>query len=242
MKKLFPILLFTLFLTGCDNENENTGYNDPELDKYILENYLHDAKQLYLHEIFNNKNHPNYNNPTIDKREVVKILKIIQAVYFSTTAERDSVFEKYQIHGYYCYGLNHLYLKVNTESPAIKKLTSNEFPTGNPSLDKILYTYHFDSTRTFYSYPDFPWLVLFTSHEYNMIPLEEKFESIESIESAELEKGCVGDGNTITLQRNAGSATITFSLGAGDCPAGCIYHKYWEFEVSNGTAMFIRTY
>ena len=75
-----------------------------------------------------------------------------------------------------------------------------------------------------------------------MIPVENEFADVESIVVAEFNKGCIGDGNTITLTRNEDSAIITFSIGSGDCPAGCIYHKYWEFKVSNGVATFVRTY
>jgi hypothetical protein len=46
----------------------------------------------------------------------------------------------------------------------------------------------------------------------------------------------------ITLSRDGDSATITFSIGRGDCPAGCIYHKYWEFRVLNDYAEFVKTF
>jgi len=75
-----------------------------------------------------------------------------------------------------------------------------------------------------------------------MIPIERKFAKIESVEIADFNKGCLGDGNNISISRNGDSTVITFSVGSGDCPAGCIYRKYWEFIVSYGTATFVRTY
>lgn len=76
-----------------------------------------------------------------------------------------------------------------------------------------------------------------------MIPVEKDFNNLPSILIAEFNKGCIGDGNNITLERkDDDSAIITFSIGSGDCPAGCIYHKYWEFEVVNGIAKFIKPY
>ncbi len=35
------------------------------------------------------------------------------------------------------------------------------------------------------------------------------------------------------------NATQYFSIGRGDCPSGCIYRKYWIFEVANGVARFV---
>jgi hypothetical protein len=43
-------------------------------------------------------------------------------------------------------------------------------PTGNQALDDILSTYGFDSVKTAYSYPNFPWLTIFTKKELTMIP------------------------------------------------------------------------
>lgn len=131
---------------------------------------------------------------------------------------------------------------MQTDQPGIINLSNGIFPTGDLDLDTLLNTYHFDSVKTYYSYPNFPWLTIFTKEEYNLIPVENEFEAIESVFIAEFSKVCIGDGNTITLIRNNSSATITFSIGSGDCPAGCIYHKYWEFKVMNGKATFIQTY
>jgi len=75
-----------------------------------------------------------------------------------------------------------------------------------------------------------------------MIPVEKEFAALEPLEVAYFNNGFIGDGNNITLTRNADSAIITFSIGSGDCPSGCIYHRYWEFRVSNGTASLIKSY
>lgn len=235
-------MLLTIFFFGCTKEEKPIDYKQIELTPYIIENYTNDAKQLYMHEIINDSLHVNYYNPILDTNEIDKILKIIQAVYDSDSPERDTVFNVFQIHGYYCYSFNAISLQVQTDDPGIINLSQDSIPTGDLDLDALLATYHFDSVKTFYSYPNFPWLTIFTKDEYNLTPLEDEFEEIESVFIAEFGKGCVGDGNTITLIRNNSSATITFSIGSGDCPAGCIYHKYWEFEVTNGVATFVQSY
>ncbi len=242
MKKILPFIVFTLLLSNCEKEDKIIDNNDIKLDSYIIENYSGDAKQLYFHEIFQDSTHTNYTNPILDDNEINKILEIIQAVYNSNSPERDTVFDIYDIHGYYCYSFNSISLRVDTGLSEIKNLANNKFPTGETELDNILNTYNFDSVKTSYSYPRFPWLTIYTDDEYNMIPIEKEFSDIESIQIAEFSKGCVGDGNSIELSRGDDSATIIFSIGSGDCPAGCIYHKYWEFSVSNGIAEFVKTY
>lgn len=186
--------------------------------------------------------HPNRNNPVLNQNEIEKILKIIQAVYNSDSPARDSVFNKYEIHARYCYSFNSVSLRVKPNEPGVVKLAKDEIPTGEESLDEVLNRYSLDSVKTAYSYPDFPWLTIFTSEEYNMIPISKELEKIPSIEIAEFSRGCIGDGSNISLIRNKSSAIITFSIGHGDCPAGCIYHKYWEFIVKNGEAKFVRAY
>ncbi|TYA71506.1 hypothetical protein [Seonamhaeicola marinus] len=241
MKKILLITALSVLFLNCEEDKMNENDNQ-KLDSFIIENYFFDAKQLYFHEIFQDSNHPNYQNEILDQNEIDKILKIIQAVYYSDSPERDTVFDIHKIHGYYCYSFSSISLKVDTEAPEIKNLVNKVIPTGETKLDDLLNLYDFDSIRTSYSYPKFPWLTIYTDKEFNMIPLEEEFKKVTSIEYAEFNKGCIGDGNTIELTRNDNSATITFSIGKGDCPAGCIYRKHWEFEVSNGSAKFIKTY
>ncbi|MDR2916057.1 MAG: hypothetical protein LBV74_14735 [Tannerella sp.] len=258
MNKWIVFISLIFFMFGCDGEGHLTKSNEPEradnekgndygldkitLDPYIIEHYTRDAKQLYFHEIVQNSSHTDYDNPVLDEDEVTDILRIIQAVYNMDTHERDTVFDVYEIHGYYCYSFNSISLKVNTGLPEIQNLSNNIFPTRGTSLDNILNTYKFDSVQVSYSYPDFPWLTIFTKNEYNMVPIEKEFNKLSSVLIAEFSRGCIGDGNNITLERGSDSAVITFSIGYGDCPAGCIYHRYWEFRVSNGIAEFVKAY
>jgi hypothetical protein len=213
-----------------------------QMDDFISD-YYDDAKQLYFNEIINNTDHPNYNNPELDKTEINKILEIIQAVYHSASLERDTVFDIHKIHNN-CYNLkyNSVSLMVNTELPAIQNLSRGIIPTGDNKLDSVLAAYAFDSVSAYYTYPDFPWLTVFTKNEYNMIPVEKELSMLESVQIAEFNKYCTGDGNRIQLIRGKDSDTVIFSIGRGDCPSGCIYRRYWEFNVSGGVAAFIRSY
>lgn len=115
-------------------------------------------------------------------------------------------------------------------------------PTGGSALDQLLNKYNFDTANASTIYPTFPMITIYTSDSYNLIPVLKEFSDLASISDADFDTGCIGDGNTITLERMDESATITFSIGSGDCPSGCLYRTHWEFSVSNGVATFIRTY
>jgi len=244
MNKIIFLLAVILVLNSCDKSNTTLpGSNEIKLDTFILNNYKNDAKQLYFNEIVHDTTHLNYNNPILDTKEITKILNIIQAVYDLNSPERDTVFDIYRIHGYYCYSFSSIILLVNNDLPEIENLANGIIPTENDALDHILTKYHFDSVYRLPSYPRVPILFVYTSDEYNLIPIEKEFKSLSSITGTEFNRGCIGDGNSIRLTRNNDTANIIFSIASGaDCPRGCSYHKYWEFIVCYGNAKFIKSY
>ncbi|UCS92336.1 hypothetical protein KZP23_16735 [Echinicola marina] len=244
MKTYFYLLILSILMFSCidNNPDEESIYNGIMVEDYILENYYDDAVQLYLEEIYTNEGHFNYNKHELQESEIQKILKIIQAVYNLDVPERDTVFNIHGIHGYYCNSYNSLTIKVDPSLPEMEKLSNDVIPTGNSTLDELLEKYDYDSTRTSYSYPDFPWMTIFFKGTYNMLPIGNEFEQLDGILDVSGFRGCVGDGNTIEVFRGRSSAKIVFSIGWGDCPAGCIHYRYWEFEVRNGMAKFLKSY
>jgi len=210
-------------------------------DTINIQDYNLDARELYYREVYNDSTHFNYNNYLLDTTEINKIFKLIDAIFKLKIPERDSVFIKHKIHSRFCVSYQTLNLKVKTNLPEIQNLVNNVIPTGNENLDYLLKKYNFDSVRTIFNYPEFPWLTIYTPSVYNMLPIQKEFRKLPFVAYAEMNMWCF-DGNNITLKRDKESATITFSIGSGDCPAGCIHHKYWEFRVKSDIAEFIRTY
>jgi len=237
---IYIIILFILLISGCEkNPLPLVDFNSIKLDTFIVNNYTRDAKLLYYNEINSNPNHLNRNNPILDTSEITKILKIIQTVYSSNSPERNAVFNIYKIHARYCFSFNSIVLKVHPDLPEIINMVNRIHPTGNQALDDILSIYGFDSVKTAYSYPNYPFLRIFTKKELNMISAMDRFNANSSIIRAEVDSRCSGDGNTITLERRAHFAKIVFSIVSGDCPEGCIYHKYWEFILIDGKPIFV---
>lgn len=235
-------LLALLFAISCETNDSNESENQNIPGNVDIESYRSDAVQLYYQEIIDNTNHPNYTEAEFDYDQINEIFDLIKAVYELDVPQRDTVFLVHNIHARYCNMTNVLGVNVQTDAPEIQNLAAGVIPTGNEQLDGILEAYAFDSVDVYYGYPDFSWLSLYTSEAYNMIPVAEEFATVNSILQATMYGGCIGDGNTITLERNNDFATLTFSIGWGDCPAGCINHRYWEFRVTNGSAEFIQAY
>ena len=207
-------------------------------DTFIQNRYNGDAVQLYLRDIHNNPQHPNYNQAELDQSGIRRILVYLHLIHSLNTPQTDSVFYVNRIHALYCVGTSGVSLKVNTTDHAIINLADGIIPTGNPQLDEILATWHFDSVRTSYSYPKFPWLTVITKNVYNLIPVVNAFKQVPLFTNAEASGGCF-DGDDISLEYKENKVIVTFSIGYGDCPAGCIGHNYWRFSISDGIAEFI---
>ena len=233
------LILFTFLFAGCEKEIPLNHDNVP-LGAFIKDNYMDDARQLYLREILEDPNHPNYNKAVFDTNEINKILGIFQLVYNLKSPIRDTVFDIYKIHALRCYSLQSIVLNVDVTAPEIIHLANGQIPTGNNALDNILTKYEFDSVKTSYSYPDFPWLSIYTKNSYNLKPLINAIEEVPSVILAENNGGFI-DGNDINLERDLDKATISFSIGRGDCMAGCIYRRYWIFRIENNRVKYIKT-
>ncbi|NWJ52354.1 MAG: hypothetical protein HXX14_15970 [Bacteroidetes bacterium] len=229
-------ILFIFVLLGCKKWNITT-VDNIKVSSFILTNYLVDATHLYVREINNDVNHPNYNIAVLDSTEINKILSAFQAVYNLKSQESDTVFNIRNIHALRCFSLNSIGLNVDPKAPEIIKLVNGTRPTGDPKLDGLLNTYQFDSIKKSYNYLKFPWISIYTKKSLNLVPIINSLKQLPYVPIAENNGGCF-DGNDIILKRDGTKIMIDFSIGEGDCPAGCTYRRHWIFSVENGIAKF----
>lgn len=83
------------------------------------------------------------------------------------------------------------------------------------------------------------WLVLRAARPLNMRALATRFAGIEGVRSAE-PNGVGGDGADITAVPGRCVWQLTYSIGWGDCLAGCISRHTWTFRVdTEGRATFV---
>ena len=232
--KIFILLIFVLL--GC-KKGSISNVDNVKINSFILTNYLDDATHLYVREINHNSNYPNYNIAALDSVEINKILSAFQAIYNLKSRERDTVFNIYHIHALRCFSLNSIGLNVNPFALEIINLVRGTRPTGDPNLDELLNTYKFDSIKKSYDYPVFPWISIYTKKSLNLIPIINSLKQLPYVPKAENNGGCF-DGNDIILTRDGIKTMIDFSIGVGDCQAGCMYRRHWIFSVEYNIAKF----
>lgn len=78
--------------------------------------------------------------------------------------------------------------------------------------------------------PALPFVVLTFEGRFYIPALVPDYTELEGVISAEPD-GVVGDGNDVCLSIEGETHTYVFDEASGDCPAGCIDHTYWGFEV-----------
>ncbi|MDB5013132.1 MAG: hypothetical protein JWQ25_1334 [Daejeonella sp.] len=235
----FKLVFYTFFLCiaiSCKKGNITTEVYFP-INDYISDNYLDGAQELYIREIKNNPLHPNYNEANLDTAEINRTLRKLQLVYELKTPQSDSVFKILRNKPLKCHSLNSIVLQVNTTQPHIQKLAASIIPTGNATLDNLLLTYKFTGVQKSYNYPGANYLSINSTESYNLIPIISKLKTVPGVTSAE-NNGVCFDGSNLEIKKTGSKTIIDFSVGSGDCPAGCIYRKHWLFSVENNKAKF----
>lgn len=108
--------------------------------------------------------------------------------------------------------------------------------TGNEAIDELILEYDL----TFERFYDFgAWgehTVRFTSSKpLNMPALARVFKQQTEIDEAYASSFLVGGGSNLSANVSYRGIEYIFTLGWGDCPAGCINYHSWKFRVaSNG--------
>lgn len=227
-------------MLSCERDPEDD--SKVEVREFIRQEYYDDARQLYYDEFSPKPGHANFNVAEFDEDAISDILRLIQVVYDAGIPERDTVFAEYNIHKYCVSSFNYLTVSVDPTNNAIAKWVENKTITGDVSLDKFISHYDFDQISKSYSYPSFSWVNVKFKKAWNTIKMADDLQEIDGINKVERNQGCVGDGDDITMMRDEHHAILTFSIGRGDCPAGCTYRRHWEFKVKGNMATFLRSY
>lgn len=239
----FLAILGTFLLGSCEKEQSKLPRTIPEGCYHSNEAeqfYAEDAARLLLREIIKEgSNHPDYSEARLNSLEMGRVLSAFQAVINLRHPARDTVLTLFKIHTFPWESLNNIFIMVDPQAPAIKSLLAG-VPTGNAVLDSVVNNFGFTKVDTLRS--NAAYMTLETSQHLNLFPLINVLESLPFIYSASMNSGCC-DGNNIELHRKANTLELNFSIGFGDCPAGCISRRHWVFEVdTNCVASFVKSY
>src|SRR5579864_3834177 len=160
-------------------------------------------------------------------RNAVSLPAVDTLTHFSFVRD----FEKpHPFRSFHPYFLRQIELFIDTTIPWEKNLAHAKIPTGNGSFDSLIEIFGitFDSVYKYYS--DF-WVGV-THIPYNVLVLDSLINRIATPQLLADQYGFVGDGDRIE-GRIEGKDTmiLTYSVGWGDCPNGCISRRYWRFTV-----------
>lgn len=143
---------------------------------------------------------------------------------------RDSVVEVYAIHTFPGPTLDEVTLiGLDTSCAWAARLAAEIVPTGHPVVDSLMQAYAL-SVRQVFGIGASRYVLLRSSLPLQIAELARRFNGIECLTGAE-PNGVTGDGNDIRAEAEGEAWKITFSLGWGDCPAGCISRHVWTFRV-----------
>jgi hypothetical protein len=249
MRKLCLILL-PLIVLSCNSSTEPalnltiyqvTTADDSALPAEIKNNYLDDAYRLSLREM-QAKNPLEKQTVEIPEESVKMYYNGLIHIYNARLiAARDSVVNLFSIQTFPQPRFNEFIIGVtDTNLTWVKKWRNGEMITGIKELDDLVNKYSITIKRSYKSFPMS--FIMYAPQRNNLNALCLLFSKIQGVSFAE-PNGYMGDGNDITAVVGASKIVYTFTLGWGDCPAGCIASHFWEFEVStNGNVKFNRSY
>jgi hypothetical protein len=226
-KALLSLFLISFFVSPVVVSQVPSSCNIPT----ALQNaYKTDVASLTLSRIFN-LNKPSKDSIEIDLAEMDTIWHGLAAIYNAfTIPERDSIFDIYCMHieGYNNVLYNHISVFVDTTHPWTHNWMTLQNTTGYPEIDTMMAIYGFtiDQYNYQWNYANFH-----TQQIINARAFVNRLESLDGVTHAEV-KIHYGDGHDITYEKFGNFQYYNFSLGWGDCPAGCTGGNCWHFWVN----------
>ncbi len=163
------------------------------------------------------------------------VLQALSAVHNATQyPERDTVTNCLDIQALpspiYPFGIILFSDTVNTWA---RKLHQGIFPTGDPTVDNLVVRYQLELTGS--SQHDEFLFFYDTKEPLNTVALAALFNSIPGAHAEA--NSTIGSGNDIVLDTIAAGLTLTYHVGWGDCPSGCINDRNWTFLVRPNCAV-----
>ncbi len=228
--KNFLLLLLFLITSAMDIQAQRVPSSCEAIDG-LDTLYDEDAHRLALKKIYR-QDLPEKEEIIIPGSHVDTILRALWAVYnASDLAARDTVVSLYGvIHTAPREFLNYMVVNGDPNEDWAQKLKDGIVPTDNIYIDSFMETYNW-VVADYQGYTSYMNLIFFRSPEYYNI---EAFDSLLGNVSGLREfgpYGLVGDGADITDSIYSDHVELTYSIGWGDCPAGCIHRRYWTFKV-----------
>lgn len=156
----------------------------------------------------------------------------------SLEAASDSVFELYRVRAFPQPTTHELIVALKDDADWADAWRMGGRLTGNPAVDTLITEYDL-SLRSYHRWSSYDAAVLRSEAPLYIPALAELFARIDGVRYAE-PNGFGGDSDDIRATVLTHGWQLDFSVGYGDCPAGCIHRHTWSFEVeSSGRVTFL---
>lgn len=143
-----------------------------------------------------------------------------------------------------CPSMRHLYMEVNPQLPWIQQILQQNFPTGNDTIDSLISNYAL--SFEFEQYTGNIYLAYINADSnYNMIAIANLVKNLPDVYHPT--SGSIDTGGDYPLQIEGGITPnyvdLVYTYKWGDCPAGCIWSRSWEFKVYDDCSVeFVGSY
>jgi hypothetical protein len=222
------LLLFTLscFALQASAQRIQSSCTAPDSVKAIYQN---DADQMALRRINENR-FPAKDSINIPFLHSDSILKVLLAVYNLKTAEADTVARILKLHAFPKYGLKNCAMFADSTAYWMVKLRNKITPCGQSTIDALINTYNLK-----YSYSTSGFnashIVNFSSEKnLNISKMAEMISRLPGVNMV-FNGGYAGGGFDISSKWYDDHIELLYQYGWGDCPSGCIYSRFWKFNI-----------
>lgn len=201
-----------------------------QLPGAVRDAYTEDAVRLAI-RLLEAENSPARNDVKPPATLVNTLLGALARVHAFSHPARDTVVAVHRIHTFPRPATREIMVRVDTALAWSGAWRAGNALTGNPAVDSLV-TRHGLTVRQFH-YWDVtgPVAVLRSAEPLNAAALATRFAALPGVAWAE-PNSVGGDGNDIRVSRHGAGWRLDYSVGWGDCPAGCINRRTWSFAVS----------
>jgi hypothetical protein len=240
MRLVSSVFAAAALIVACDSATAPRSFRSTADDSSVPEPsrvaYREDATRLALRDLLAR----GYDGIPIPREAVQPYYDALVFVYNATgLSARDTVVDVYSIHTSGNPTTRSLLLWLIGSEAWVQKLARGEIPTGEPAIDTLLARNSLSLGSVYVMHDGDVLVTLGPPEPVNIQALARLFRGIGGVRFAE-PNSSIGDANDIGGSTDASRVLLDYSVGYGDCPAGCIGRRFYHFAIhEDGTVEYL---
>lgn len=235
---LSGLVLFVFAFQACKSgqNGKDGGKSDPDVGARAIplppaldQAFQEDAHRLALRELVTRNTSVSTDRLFITEERIKYYFNLL-AQAFEIWNKDESIPDLSHIRTFKSPDMRRILVILDKDAPFRDAWSEGEIKTSDPKLNELTEKLNL-SIKEYRDSQMGATLILESDRFYNTVEMANRLSEIKGIRLAEPD-GKAGDGNNITAgAEGKNHLALKFSVGAGDCPSGCIYRKYWTFHV-----------